>query len=235
MRLVKLFATGEDAVSRPSCAFVRPLACARELETARRAARFVSLLPLSAEDGLAAAGASGSDVWRSQHAVLASGEATCEEHALLLCSLLRGLGLTAYVVIGLHADSGAHVWVATISAATTTGTAVPRVVFWEALTGARYLHSPGRGARHRYTAVHCVFNDTRFLANALVDDSVEACRFEDLGDRSAWRELSPEAIKAACAWAPHAAPLLRHPGSVTRDKGKKKKKKKNRLYMKNPI
>lgn len=52
----------------------------------------------------------------------------CEDHAVLLCSLLLGFGLDAYVCIGTKARGMAHAWVMTID---TTG----MVTFWESLTG----------------------------------------------------------------------------------------------------
>ena len=53
-----------------------------------------------------------------------------EDHALLLCSLLLGFGLDAYVCVGTKNKGAAHSWVMTQS---TEG----RVTFWESLTGHR--------------------------------------------------------------------------------------------------
>lgn len=54
----------------------------------------------------------------------------CEDHVLLLCNLLLGFGLAAYVSIGTKGKGVAHSWVTTIS---------PKgeVVFWESLTAQR--------------------------------------------------------------------------------------------------
>ena len=66
-----------------------------------------------------------------------------EDHAILLCSLLLGFGLDAYVCVGTVQDQGAggtirdHVWVITRSRRNGSMNR-PRVVFWEALTGQRY-------------------------------------------------------------------------------------------------
>ncbi len=55
----------------------------------------------------------------------------CEDHAVLLCSLLLGFGLRAYVCIGTKEKGLAHAWVTTVGH---DGT----VIFWEPLTGQRY-------------------------------------------------------------------------------------------------
>ena len=53
-----------------------------------------------------------------------------EDHAVLLCSLLLGFGLNAYVCIGAKSKGIAHAWVVTIA---TDGIAT----FWESLTAQR--------------------------------------------------------------------------------------------------
>jgi len=52
-------------------------------------------------------------------------------HALLLCSLLLGFGLDAYVVIGASSD-GPHLWVLTILKSSQNKI---KYTFWESLTG----------------------------------------------------------------------------------------------------
>ena len=53
-----------------------------------------------------------------------------EDHSTLLCSLLLGYGLEAYVCVGSKEQGLAHCWVATLGAEGT-------VTFWESLTGQR--------------------------------------------------------------------------------------------------
>jgi len=55
-----------------------------------------------------------------------------EDHAVLLCSLLLGFGLNAYVCVGTKAKGAAHTWVMTISPE-------GEVTFWESLTAHRYV------------------------------------------------------------------------------------------------
>lgn len=54
----------------------------------------------------------------------------CEEHCTLLCSLLLGFGLEAYVCVGTKGKGVAHTWVMTCA---TDGA----ITFWESLTGQR--------------------------------------------------------------------------------------------------
>ena len=67
-----------------------------------------------------------------------------EDHCCLLCSLLLGYGLEAYVCVGSKTQGLAHCWVVTV------GGEGGRVTFWESLTGQRWAHSlkgEGRAGR----------------------------------------------------------------------------------------
>ena len=55
-----------------------------------------------------------------------------ESHAVLLCSLLLGYGLDAYVCIGTKSKGLGHAWVMTIGIERT-------VTFWESITGQRQV------------------------------------------------------------------------------------------------
>ena len=80
--------------------------------------RFVALIPFERRAGV---GGRRIESWQSWHAFLARGRGDVEDHATLLCSLLLGFGLSAYVVIGTaYDDSNAtadsrrdHAWVCT--------------------------------------------------------------------------------------------------------------------------
>lgn len=54
----------------------------------------------------------------------------CEDHAILLCSLLLGFGLDAYICVGTKQKGSVHAWVMTISAEGI-------ITFWESLNGHR--------------------------------------------------------------------------------------------------
>jgi len=112
----------------------------------------------------------------------------CEDHALLLCSLLLGFGLNAYVCVGCKTGGVAHTWVMTIAP---DGS----ITFWESLTAERsqsvtlflffdanllyrFSHKPvdpdhPAGVpvpqlEHPYRTIGCVFNHQSFFANCQV-------------------------------------------------------------------
>eukprot|EP00752_Nemacystus_decipiens_P004496 g4105.t1 len=177
-RSVKIFAEDERGQHRCVCSFLQPYRRGRLLSTPRHAARFVSLLPFQPR---ASVGEQRALTWNSPHAFLAAGVGDVSDHALLLCSLLLGFGLDAFVCCGLaHPDSSSevqaaesglnghqgedstgreeetgHMWVCTFSGPR----ADKKAVFWESLTGQRFtMHTPqprlqqGRRAAHKLPA-----------------------------------------------------------------------------------
>lgn len=155
-RMVKIFAQDEMGRSRSVCSFVRPLRAGRLLDGPRHAARFVSLIPFKKASTSVGAGHGGcGEVWRSLFTLLCQKDGVSfmtactsmamtvpliysspsppqdvEDHCTLLCSLLLGYGLEAYVCVGTKAQGLAHSWVATIGSEGAT-------TFWESLTGQR--------------------------------------------------------------------------------------------------
>ena len=149
-RLVKVFAQDETGRSRLVCSFLTPLVGGRLIESPRAAARFVSLIEY--ERTPTVGGDSKPELWASMGAFLSKGAGVgrissyggfyvlvlylslqnCEDHAVLLCSLLLGFGLDAYVCIGTKSKGTAHAWVATIGHSGI-------VTFWESLTGHRWV------------------------------------------------------------------------------------------------
>ncbi|KAG7259875.1 hypothetical protein CRUP_025073 [Coryphaenoides rupestris] len=198
-KLVKIFAQDENGVNRPVCSYVRVLRAGRLLETPRQAARFVSLL----EDQRAplVGGGAKQEQWCSLLAFLCRGKGDCEDHATLLCSLLLGFGLDAYVCVGTRTRGGPHAWVLTRG---TDGS----ITFWESLTGHRYLHqavdpdapplAPQPRPSSPYRTIGCVFNHRSFLANCQPSDSVPLCVF-DFQNPSRWKAMSEEALRSVCA------------------------------------
>jgi len=196
-RLVKIFAQDECGTNRPVCSFVCPLRAGRLLDSPRQAARFVSLLGYEHAPSV---GGGKAEMWSSLHAFLCKGKGDCEDHAVLLCSLLLGFGLNAYVCVGTKAKGAAHTWVMTISPE-------GEVAFWESLTAHRYAHRPinpddppalkQSRADHPYRTVGCVFNHRSFYANSQPTDSVEVCQFE-LQNETRWKSMSEEAIRSVC-------------------------------------
>ncbi|XP_052230366.1 centrosomal protein of 76 kDa-like [Dreissena polymorpha] len=197
-RLVKIFAQDENGNNRPVCSFVKPLRAGRLLHSAREAARFVSLIHQERTPTLG--GGARTEQWTTMHAFLARNKGDCEDHAVLLCSLLLGFGLDAYVCVGTQKKSAPHAWVMTVSID-------GLVTFWESLNGHRYIHEPldpyalPMDKRHRpkypYKTVGCVYNHQSFYANNQPTDNIEVCQF-NLRDDARWKSMSHDAIMSVC-------------------------------------
>ena len=103
----------------------------RLIDTPRQAARFVSLIgynKLAQSIGINEQ----VEQWLHLHTFLAKSRGDSENHSILLCNLLLGFGLNAYVCIGTKTKNQSHAWVVTISVDN------EEVIFWESLTGNRY-------------------------------------------------------------------------------------------------
>ncbi|XP_030408578.1 centrosomal protein of 76 kDa isoform X3 [Gopherus evgoodei] len=199
-RLVKIFAQDENGINHPVCSYVRPLRAGRLLDTPRQAARFVNVLGYERAPVIGGGGGK-QEQWCTLLAFLCRNKGDCEDHANLLCSLLLGYGLEAFVCVGTKAKGVPHTWVMTCG---TDGT----ITFWESLTGHRYIHNPispddpplveQPKPVYPYRTVGCVFNHQKFLGNCQPSDAVEVCVF-DLHDESKWKPMSGEAIKSVCS------------------------------------
>ena len=195
--LVKLIAVDETGLSRPVTAFLRPLASPLHLHSPHQAARMVSLIPFERNEQL---GGGRVEIWHTPSAFLARNKGDVEDHAILLCSLLLGFGLNAYIVLGTD-GAGAHVWVMTLDDV--------GVVFWESLTAVRYAW---QSDPHPYETVSCVFNDTGLWANVQGTRSIgeerggggggggvegegerDAVSFA-LGNPECWKAMDPEML-----------------------------------------
>uniref|UniRef100_A0A672H564 Centrosomal protein of 76 kDa n=2 Tax=Salarias fasciatus TaxID=181472 RepID=A0A672H564_SALFA len=199
-KLVKIFAQDENGVNRPVCSYVRVLRAGRLLESPRQAACFVSLLAQQRAP-VVGGGAGKQEQWCTLLAFLCTGKGDCEDHAALLCSLLLGFGLDAYVCVGTKGRGTPHAWVLSRGA---DGS----VTFWESLTAHRYLHravdpdapplAPQPRPSSPYRTVGCVFNHRCFLANCQPSDAVELSVF-DFQNPSRWKAMSEEALQSVCA------------------------------------
>ncbi len=104
----------------------------RLLDSPRQAARFVSLIGYNKISTTFGANEK-VDQWLNMHTFLVKKRGDCENHAILLCNLLLGFGLNAYVCLGTKLKNQPHAWVATISYD------FKEVIFWESLTGNRLI------------------------------------------------------------------------------------------------
>ncbi|XP_068788229.1 centrosomal protein of 76 kDa isoform X3 [Struthio camelus] len=200
IRLVKIFAQDENGINRPVCSYIRPLRAGRLLDTPRQASRFVSVLGYERAPVIGGGGGK-QEQWCTLLAFLCRNKGDCEDHANLLCSLLLGYGLEAFVCVGTKAKGVPHTWVMTCG---TDGT----ITFWESLTGHRYIHRPISPDEpplaeqpkplYPYRTIGCVFNHQKFFGNCQPSDAVEVCVF-DLQDESKWKPMSGEAIKSVCS------------------------------------
>ncbi|GFS20157.1 centrosomal protein of 76 kDa-like [Elysia marginata] len=198
-RLVKMFAQDENGVKRPVSSFVKPLRAGRLLDTPREAARFVSLMHHEKLQSLG--GGDKVEQWTNAHAFLCRNRGDCEDHAVLLCSLLLGFGLDAYICVGTKVKGSVHVWVMTVSADGQL------ITFWESLNGHRYVHEPinpnaapmakMQRPKYPYKTIGCVFNHHSFYANSQASDSVDVCQF-DLHNEAHWKSMSKDAIVSVC-------------------------------------
>jgi centrosomal protein CEP76 len=133
------------------------------------------------------------------------------DHALLLASLLLGLGLDAYVALGTKdKHDGVYAWVLSRSSPS-------EVVCWDAITGTRHAIPYGAatatngavgGAAAQqasqlldfvpYRKIHCVFNDRNVWANVQRDDSLRATDFS-LETPTLWKSMNAAVIAALSA------------------------------------
>lgn len=137
-RPVKIYAEDEFGVYKPVFTFVKPLFGIKGIDSPQHAARFVGLVPYKRNEN---PGGDKKEVWHSFNTFLSLGYGDCEDHSTLLCSLLLGFGMDAYVVIGFSSD-GPHTWV--LTRMTTKGVGdrdLVRYTFWEALSGQRFEQS----------------------------------------------------------------------------------------------
>ncbi|GFN79292.1 centrosomal protein of 76 kda [Plakobranchus ocellatus] len=200
LQMPSLFQTlDENGVKRPVSSYVKPLRGGRLLDTPREAARFVSLMHHEKLQGLG--GGDKVEQWTNTHAFLCRNKGDCEDHAILLCSLLLGFGLDAYVCVGTKIKGSVHVWVMTVAADGKL------ITFWESLNGHRYIHeaiNPNappmaklQRPKYPYKTVGCVFNHQCFYANSQASDSVDVCQF-DLHNEAHWKSMSKDAIVSVC-------------------------------------
>ena len=177
------------------CTLLAPLRAAGGVESALHAARFVRLLAFRREMRV---GGQRREVVHSLNALCARRSGDVEDHTFLLCSLLLGFGLDAYVAAGTN-PTGAHMVVVTRQGG--------GVTLWDAVTGHRYI-VPAATPRHRpeprapppLHRVHCVFNGGGYWANAQVEDDVHLVAWDVRGQ--GWQAMKAEAIAVLPRRAP---------------------------------
>jgi centrosomal protein CEP76 len=214
-RLIKMFALSEYGVRKFVSTFVQPLKCGRYLDSPLHAARFVRQITYERDLDI---GGDRTEIWNSLHSIVCKRVGDVEDHATLLCSLLLGFGLDAYVCIGTN-QVGPHVWVMTRRSTAGTAGHSPSdgnaytAVFWDPVKGTQHdmserrrniaLQQPAASTEPLinsvwadllpFRSIHCVFNHKSFYANCQPYDDVLSCNWV-LEDESQWKPMSTEAI-----------------------------------------
>lgn len=106
---------------------------------------------------------------------------------MLLCNLLLGFGLDAYVAIGTNSE-GSHAWVLTRRLAG----GKHKVDFWESLTGTK-MDSDDPRVHRFYRTIGCVFSNKHFMGNIQADDRVVNTNW-DFEDEYMWKQMSSSMI-----------------------------------------
>lgn len=178
-RMVRIFAMDECGKNRFVCEFVRMLQVDQGLKSPEEAARWVSVLPTVLNHQVPAGA---TKPWYTLNTAVMAGSLNLESKCSLLCSLLLGFGLDAWICVGTRQSGQPHVWLMTRGP-------YAAITFWEATTGSRYLHRTGQHAAHGYATIGSVFNNKVFYANCQVSNKIEYCSFV-LEDASIWKKMS---------------------------------------------
>lgn len=188
-RLVKIFAETDDrsSIYTPTCSLIYPLIAHKMIDSVNHAARFVALIPFQRLEDF---NSDRVEIWHSMQAFLSRGCGDSEDHSVLLCNLLLGFGLEAYVCVGTNME-GAHTWVLTFDY---SDGAKAKVIIWESLTGQKFKLGDPR-IKKFYRTVGCVFNDKSFYANVQPSDMFENVIF-DFGDTDLWKAMDSTIIKS---------------------------------------
>ena len=105
-RSVKIYCGNEHNQYKPIFTYITPLRL-RGIDSPQYACRFISLIPFHRN---VKPGGEKTDCWKTFHTFMAEAKGDSEDHSNLLCSILLGFGLEAYVCVGLSSDGG-HFWV----------------------------------------------------------------------------------------------------------------------------
>ncbi|XP_042863845.1 centrosomal protein of 76 kDa-like isoform X2 [Penaeus japonicus] len=157
-RPVRIFAIDEMGKNRFVCEYVRQLEAGHALRSPEEAARWVSIIPTKPIHQMPA---EGSSHWYTLPVAVMAQSLNVESKCSLLCSLLLGFGLDAWVCVGTLSSGAQHTWVMTRGPFTA-------ITFWESSTGSRYIYKVGQKTGHDYGTVACIFNHKHFYASIQV-------------------------------------------------------------------
>jgi centrosomal protein CEP76 len=188
-RLVKIFVPTEDRenyIYKSCTSLIEPITIGRAINTPYEAARFVSLIPYERNE------TSGQkyEQWNTTHTFMSAGKGDVEDHSVLLCNLLLGFGLDAYIAVGVCIN-GPHVWVLTRNKLENKKY---KITYWESLTGQRVNLEDSKIFRF-YKKIHSVFNNNSFYANVQPDDSVFNTLYH-FDDEYLWKNIPSDKLEA---------------------------------------
>uniref|UniRef100_A0A0V0J883 Centrosomal protein of n=2 Tax=Schistocephalus solidus TaxID=70667 RepID=A0A0V0J883_SCHSO len=214
-RMVKMYALDENGRAQFVTRFIHPLSDERCLGTVGRAVRFVACIPCSPWSTV---GAAHQDIWCTGLSLISRNRGSVADHANLLCSILLGFGLAAYVAIGIraegscsHANSGPpqdadkppyYAWVIVFD-----DFRKEEVVIFDAVSGGRLWHISGVpwdwGNSKSTSAsdspigpsdsIDCIYNHREFYANIQPTTSISSISL-NLRDSKSWRPFAAEAM-----------------------------------------
>ncbi|CAG7787087.1 unnamed protein product [Allacma fusca] len=242
-RNVKIFSYDENTTPRPIQTFVKPIVADRLLLTPCHAAWFVSLITLLDNNSngnyclnfpSSTSPNQGSPQvlcshWQSLITTLAAKSGRVEDHATLLCSLLLGFGLDAYVAIGNKNSGASWVWVITFEEEN-------QVTFWESTNGKRFSHTSIPSAEilvdklarlknkttteeHGLNTISCLFNNCLLYANIQNTTFLDVVDW-NLGNPSKWKKIPESTLKSSSKFnelAPNLMPPAKNPILVSAD------------------
>lgn len=173
------------------CTYVQPIQAARGIHSPSLALRYVKLLPHRVDTKL---GGQYNDIWYHPHTIMSCGYASSDNKHLLLCSMLLGFSLDAWVVCGNQRQDDKY--------ADQTIYVVVRVdhnqlVLFDACTGQK--HDIESGQPHNahtlpLQRIYSVFNHHRYYANCSAHDAVHAIHY-NFEDESQWKAVNKQAIQ----------------------------------------
>lgn len=190
-RNVKVYAEllGPSMNKVPVTSLITVLKCSRVLDSPSEAFRFVSLMAYDVDDERTRAGAGvtgdSPEAWAPPFVLLCRGKGTTSERAPLLCSLLLGFGLDAWVATGLDNKDTAVTWVLTRTYHAQADIPVS-ITFWDLSTGMKWAST----GSHPFKEVHACYSHLRFVACLDQNPTLEHAEF-DFGDERRWKEMSP--------------------------------------------
>ncbi|KAG9392107.1 hypothetical protein J8273_5080 [Carpediemonas membranifera] len=195
LRRVPLSEPGEFGHTVPVLAIVQPIPHHLQYPAVtdpEAAHRFVSLLPYTTTS---IPGGGRHRVWHNLHTIVARGAGDVEDHAALLCSLLLGQGLDAFIAIGSSypekADTSA--WVVTFTRDDPGAPTFWHPCFCQRLSWAEIAANP---SVLPLSTIDCMFNHESVFVNfslqAMIHPGIDF-NIRDPG-QTQWREISLDTL-----------------------------------------